>query len=302
MKTRRLELIGAAVGEGAADARTASGPGSLRQWGLGRRLAAAHRQVRWGPVVRTDPTLQALGALAVVAEFAPRLARAVAHALRTGWCPVVLGGDHSCALGTWSGVSSVVREGQGAGRPAGALGLIWIDAHLDAHTPETSETQNPHGMPMAALLGHGPPGFTQVCVAHPKLDPAHVVLIGPRSWEAGEAALLQRLGVRVMAAQEVGQRGLRACLVEALARVKMGTQAWGLSVDLDALDPSDAPGTGVRVAHGLRLADLVQALRGLALDPDFVACEVVEYNPKLDHDRRTAWAAQQVLAALWADV
>jgi arginase len=291
---RPVELIGAAIGEGAPDARTRGGPGSLRRWGLGGRLSARGREVRWGPVVGSDRTLVDQGPLAVVAEFAGRLASQVARSLAQGHLPVVVGGDHSCAVGTWSAAAAALRLG-GASR---RLGLVWIDAHLDAHTPETSASQMPHGMPLAVLLGHGPASLTGLAGPEPALDPAHVVLIGPRSWEAGEAALLARLGVRVMAADEVSRRGFADCMAEAVRRVGGPTAGWGVSFDLDALDPTEAPGTGSRVARGLRVADVTAALRGLACDPRLIACELVEYTPELDRDRITATAAEAVLGAL----
>lgn len=291
---RPVELIGAAIGEGARDARTRAGPGSLRQWGLGARLSARGRPVRWGPLVASDPALRPRGAMAVVAEFSVRLAAAVGAAFDAGRLPVVIGGDHSCAVGTWSAAAVALRRAD----PAARLGLVWIDAHLDAHTPQTSESQRPHGMPIAALLGHGPVGLTGVADPAPKLHPADLVLIGPRSWERGESDLLQRLGVRVIDAAEVARRGFADCVAEAVARVTAATAGWGISVDLDALDPADAPGTGYRVADGLRLAEVSAALHGVGRDPRFVAAELVEYNPGLDHDRITATAAECLVGAL----
>jgi arginase len=291
---RTVDLIGAAIGEGAPDRRTRGGPGSLRQWGLGRRLTARGRAVRWGPTLASKPELMTDGPMAVVAEFSQRLAAAVGASLAAGRLPVVIGGDHSCAVGTWSGVAAALRRRE----PSQRLGLVWIDAHLDAHTPETSPSQMPHGMPIAALLGHGPRALTAVVDDRPKLLPQHLVLIGPRSWEVGEAALLASLGVRVIAAEEVVRRGVAACMAEAIARVTEGTAGWGISFDLDALDPLDAPGTGARVAQGMRVAEVATALHGLACDPRLLACELVEYNPELDARRTTAEAAESVLGAL----
>jgi arginase len=291
---RPIELVGAAIGEGAPDRRTRAGPGSLRRWGLGARLQARGRSVRWGPIVASDTALRPRGPMAVVAEFSVRLARAVGAALDAGRLPVVVGGDHSCAIGTWSAAAAAVRRDGGTGR----LGLVWIDAHLDAHTPETSASQMPHGMPLASLLGHGPPALTGVVDARPKLRPEDLVLIGPRSWESGEATLLARLGVRVIASDEVARRGFADCMREAVERVTAGTARWGVSFDLDALDPLDAPGTGVRVPGGLRVAEVSAALHGLACDPRVLAVELVEYNPTLDAGRATAIATNCVIGAI----
>jgi arginase len=140
--------------------------------------------------------------------------------------------------------------------------------------------------------------LTGVAGPWPKLLPQDLVLIGARSWERGEADLLARLGVRVIAHDEVARRGFADCMAEAVERVSAGTAGWGLSFDLDALDPEDAPGTGVRVAQGLRLAEVSVALHGLAQDPRFVAAELVEYNPELDRRRITATAAECVLGAI----
>ena len=291
---RPVELVGAAIGEGAPDRRTRAGPGSLRRWGLGARLQARGRSVRWGPIVASDRRLLPQGPMAVVAEFSARLAGAVGAALDAGRLPVVVGGDHSCAVGTWSAAAAALRRGAGGRR----LGLVWIDAHLDAHTPETSPSQMPHGMPLASLLGHGPPALTGVLGAGPALRPQDVVLIGPRSWESGEAALLARLGVRVIASAEVARRGFADCMREAIARVGAHTAGWGVSFDLDALDPRDAPGTGVPVPGGLRVGEVSAALHGLACDPRVLAVELVEYTPVLDAARATAIATDCVLGAI----
>jgi arginase len=291
---RPIELIGAAIGEGAPDRRTRAGPASLRRWGLGARLGARGRTVRWGTVVGSDLALMPQGPMAVVGEFSGRLAAAVDAAIRARHLPVVIGGDHSCAVGTWSGVVAALRQDG----PGQRLGLVWVDAHLDAHTPQTSPSQMPHGMPIAALLGHGAPALTEVADPAPKLRPDDVVLIGPRSWESGEAALLERLGVRVITHDEVVRRGFADCMREAVARVCEDTDRWGVSFDLDALDPLDAPGTGSRVARGLRTTEVAAALHGLARDPRFVAAELVEYNPSLDRERLTAAAAERVLGAM----
>ncbi len=293
---RPVRLIGAAIGEGAPDHRTRRAPASLRGWGLGRRLCARGRDVRWGPIVQSDRSLLTHDSMAVVAHFSHALSDAVCRAVQEGALPIVIGGDHSCAIGTWSGVHAALHARESA--PRGDLGLIWIDAHLDAHTPETSRSGMPHGMPLAALLGRGQQALTDVGHPGAKVAPGNAVLIGPRSWESGERALLRDLGVRLMDGEEVLARGFAACLREALERVTARTSHWGISFDLDALDPVDVPGTGTPVERGIALADASAALHGVARDERFVACELVEYNPALDVDRVTAAAAECILGAM----
>ncbi len=153
-------------------------------------------------------------------------------------------------------------------------------------------------MPLAALLGHGAAALTAINGAEAKLRPEHVCLIGARSFEAGEAALLQRLGVRVFQMDEIRRRGLADVFDEALSIVRPGTAGFGVSVDLDALDPDEEPGVGTPVANGLCRAELAAALSRLRGDPAFVAMEIAEYNPRRDRGRATAHAAGALLDAV----
>ena len=285
-----LHLIGAAVGEGASDGGCKWGAAALRDHGIANSLAATGRTVTWGDTVTAQPML-ATSRLNAIEGFSERLAGTVAQVLRQNQQPLVLGGDHSCAVGTWSAVADHLR-------PQGALGLVWIDAHLDAHTPETSDSQAPHGMPVAALLGHGSVGMTDLFGWRHKLRPEHLVIIGARSYEPAEKALLDSLGVRVMFMPEVLERGFAACFDEARTRVQTGTAGWGISFDLDGLDPRDAPGTGTPVEQGIRLADALQVLAGCSQDPQFVALELTEYNPLRDFGGQTAQAATDLVCAM----
>jgi len=292
MSTSVLHLVGAAVGEGASDGGCKWGAAALREHGIANALAANGRTVTWGDTVSAQPML-ASSRLNAIEGFSERLATAVVQVLRQNHQPLVLGGDHSCAVGTWSAVADHLR-------PQGALGLVWIDAHLDAHTPETSDSQAPHGMPVAALLGHGSVGMTDLFGWRQKLRPEHLVIIGARSYESAEKALLDSLGVRVMFMPEVLERGFAACFDEARARVQTGTAGWGISFDLDGLDPRDAPGTGTPVEQGIRLADALQVLAGCSHDPQFVALELTEYNPLRDFGGQTAKAATDLVCAVLA--
>ncbi|MDM0115536.1 arginase [Variovorax sp. J22R133] len=293
MQHQALALIGAEVGEGASDSGCKWGAQVLRERGLAEHLDAPGRDARWVKMVCARPEEEAQARMESVGQFSIELAQVVQHQLQRGTQPVVVGGDHSCAVGTWSAVAQVWRE-------RGDIGLIWVDAHLDAHTPATSDSLAPHGMPVAALLGHGVPGLTELYGWAGKVKPGNLVIIGARSFESGEQALLDRLGVRVMYMPEVDRRGFEACFDEALALVRRHTVAWGLSFDLDALDPADAPGTGTPVDAGIALADAAHAMRGCALEVDCVAIELTEYNPVHDVEGRTAQSAFALLSSITA--
>jgi arginase len=286
--SRAIVVIGAASGAGAPDPSCSAGPVALR------RSQAFHdsplQHVEWDGILRV-PRAQRDTPLHAVASLCARLADEVAGVLRAGHFPLVVGGDHSCAIGTWSGVHRALIG-------AGPMGLIWIDAHMDSHTFATTPSGQIHGMPLACLLGHGEATLTGIDGAEAKLRPEHVCLIGVRSFEAGEAALLHRLGVRVYDMEEIRRRGLSAVFDEALAIVRQGTAGFGVSVDLDALDPAEEPGVGTPVPGGLRRAELADALSHLRGDRGFVAMEIVEYNPRRDRGHATADAAGSLLDAI----
>lgn len=285
---RTLVVIGAASGAGAGDPGCADGPDALRRYRAFHATPLQH--VKWDAILRVPRAAQASPLHAVVALDA-RLAAAVERVLRSGDFPLVVGGDHSCAIGTWSGAHAALAA-------RGPLGLIWIDAHMDSHTVVTTPSGHLHGMPLAALLGHGDAALTRIDGTAAKLRPEHVCLIGVRSHEAGEAALLRRLGVRVYAMDEIRRRGLAAVFDEARAIVRAGTAGYGVSIDLDALDPDEAPGVGTPVRGGLHRADLAQALAPLRADPAFTALEIAEYNPHRDRHRRAAAAAAALVDAV----
>ena len=292
MSPRGLQLIGAQVGEGASDGGCKWGAAALREHGIAQALTATGRAVTWGDTITAQP-LQASSRLDAIEVFSAQLAASVEKSLLGGLQPLVIGGDHSSAAGTWSGVAQFLR-------PYGRMGLIWIDAHMDAHTPQTSDSQAPHGMPLAALLGHGSDGMAGLYGWRGKVLPQCVVVIGARSYEPAEAQLLTELQVRVMTMDEVLDRGFAACFEEARAIVKQGTAGWGLTLDLDGLDPLDAPGTGTPVETGIRVADALPVLAGCSHDPSFVAMELAEYNPLRDFGGHTAQAAIQLVCAALA--
>ncbi|HEX6734367.1 MAG TPA: aminotransferase class III-fold pyridoxal phosphate-dependent enzyme, partial [Azonexus sp.] len=271
-----VRCIGVASALGGPAPGSDSGPETLRRAGLCGVIGHNGLAASWPVMLHPDSSAEALGhLLAAVADEA-------AAALAAGERPLVIGGDHAMAAGTWRGVGRALGE---------APGLIWIDAHLDAHTPASTPSGNPHGMPVAALFGRGDAQMT--AIAGPPLDPARTVLLGVRSYEPEEAATLAELGVRWFGIAEIEARGFDEVLAE--ARRLVGGGPWGVSLDIDALDPQPAPGVSTPVPGGLMPEDVRQGLRGILRERDCVALEVAEYNPLADPDGRTA---QLVLALL----
>jgi arginase len=280
---RHVELIGAAWGLGGADPGCAEAPVVLAPL-LAQRLSACGVPVRIGPIL--EPLPGERRRQFAVSRLCSRLAAAVAEARRHARLPCVLGGDHTCAGGTWTGVARTLR---------GPLGLLWIDAHMDSHTPATSHTGRLHGMPLAWLLGQDDDPLYGL--APGVLEPQHVCLVGVRSYEPEEDERLRRLGVRVVFMDEIRSRGIEAVLDEALERVSAGTAGFGVSLDLDVITPEEAPHVGTPVAGGVTSADLSRALEEIAGRPALAAVELVEYSPRLDRDGRSARAALDLLTA-----
>jgi arginase len=284
---RQVEVIGAAWGVGGADPGCAEAPGVLAPL-VAARLRACGVPVTAGPVL--SPLTAERRKQAVVSKLCGLLGSAVAESVRRGRLPCVLGGDHSCAGGTWSGVARALRS-----RSGGALGLVWIDAHMDSHTPSTSHTGRLHGMPLAWLLGEDDDPLFGLTAG--VLEPRHVCLVGVRSYEPEEEARLSRLGVRVFMIDEVRRRGLQDVVREALDIATRGTQAFGVSIDLDVVSPEEAPGVGTPVAGGVGGTELASALEQLAHRKGLAAIELVEYCPRLDAAGISAQVAVDLLAA-----
>ena len=282
---RHIELIGAAWGLGGADPGCAQAPEALIPR-LSQRLAQSGAVVSQGPTLHPSPKERRREA--TVSRLCGELASAVVAAMRQARLPCVIGGDHTCAGGTWAGVARMLQ---------GELGLIWIDAHMDSHTPGTSHTGRLHGMPLAWLLGQADDDLYGLSAG--VVDPEHVALIGVRSYEPEEKERLDRLGVRVLHIEEVGRRGLDTICEEALRIATAGTAGFGISIDLDAVTPEEAPGVGTPVPEGIAAAELERALRSLGSRPELLAVELAEYLPRLDPDGRSARVAVDlVLAAL----
>jgi arginase len=280
---RQVELIGAAWGLGGADPGCADAPAALIPL-LAERLAKCTVPSVAGPILEPAPGERRK--TYAVSKLCGQLAAAVAAARRAGRLPCVIGGDHSCAGGTWTGVARTLR---------GDLGLVWVDAHMDSHTPATSHTGRLHGMPLAWLLGQDDNPLYGLAAG--VLKPQHVCLVGVRSYEPEEDERLRRLGVRVVFMDEVRSRGIEAVLDEALDIATAGTSGFGVSIDLDVVTPDEAPNVGTPVRDGVTSAELARALEDVSGMPGLAAVELVEYSPRLDRDGRTARVAIDLLSA-----
>lgn len=231
--------------------------------------------------------------LPLIYEFNLRLAALVSETIERNEFPITVAGDHSSAVGTWNGVRKAVAKKSGL-----PIGLLWIDAHMDSHTPETTPSGAWHGMPVAALMGFGAPELAKLLDSEPVLEPEHVVILGVRSFEKGEVDLLKKLNVKIYFIEEIRKRGFSTVLKEAIEKVSAGTFGFGVSIDVDVIDPKEAPGVGSPEEGGISSKELLDGLPLLGKSPKALGFEVVEYNPQRDVGHRTRELVYKILKGL----
>ncbi len=299
MRYSRIAIIGAPMDLGAGRRGVDMGPSALRVASLNERVASLGYQVEDLGNVEV-PQAESVTAgensaryLTEIAATCQRLADTVEKAVDTGRFPIVLGGDHSVAIGTVSGLSHrYQRDGK-------KIGLVWIDAHADMNTPETSPSGNVHGMPLACCVGRGPKELTHLFGYAPKVQPRNVAVIGLRSVDAEERKIVQRTGVHAYTMRDVDERGLRAIMQEALEIANDGTEGFHLSFDMDAVEPSEAPGVGTPVKGGMTYREAHLAMENICDGDRMLGLEVVEVNPVIDEANRTAiLAVELIMSAL----
>ena len=299
MRPKHIAIIGAPLDLGAGRRGVDMGPSALRVANLNGRLASLGYEVEdLGNVPVIQPREPGRSAFAREISAADRgdlypVAEMVDRALDAGKFPLVLGGDHSIAVGTVSGASRHLRN---AGE---RLGLIWIDAHTDMNTPESSPSGNVHGMPLACCIGQGPEELTKIFGYSPKVDPANVALVGIRSVDGKERDIVQQSGVHAFTMRDIDERGMSSVFEEAIRVAGNGTAGIHISLDMDAVDPREAPGVGTPVQGGItyREAHLAMEMAGDA--GRVVSMEVVEVNPVIDEANRTAvLAVELVMSAM----
>ncbi len=226
--------------------------------------------------------------LGQVAETCRQHARWVNASLRDGFLPLVLGGDHSVTIGTVAGLAGFYR------RQKKKIGLIWLDAHADMNTPESTRTGNIHGMPLACCLGLGTPALTRIGGFTPKVEPGHAVLIGAREIDDSEKDNVRNSGLRVFTMRDVDERGMRAVMQEALAIATRDTAGFCATVDMDFVDPEVAPGVGSPVRGGATYREAHLAMEMIADSGALLGLELVEVNPVIDEHNRTAYLAVEL--------
>lgn len=229
--------------------------------------------------------------LAQILQVCSELADRVEAGMEAGRFPIVLGGDHSVAIGTITGIARYWRKRNKR------VGVVWVDAHTDMNTPDSSPSGNIHGMPLAVLLGHGPRELVRLAGTSPALDPRDVCVIGARDVDAGEKELVKRLGVRVYSMSELDERGTATCVHEAMYRATADTVGVHLSFDLDGVDPQHAPGVGTPVPGGLSIRESHLICEKAAATGKLVGVEVVELNPVIDTENRTGRLAVWLIAS-----
>jgi arginase len=296
MTDRRVAIIGAALDLGAGRRGVDMGTSAIRYAGLDERLVALGLavedlgNVEVGVAEATDEGDPRVRFLDEIKEVSARIAAAVREAAARGSVPVVLGGDHSVAIGTLGGLAA----------QAGSGGVLWFDAHGDLNTPETSPSGNVHGMPLAAALGLANETFASEAWPLPALDPDHVALLGLRSLDAGERELVKDLGIAAYTMSDFDRRGVEAVVREAMERV-VGASFVHVSLDMDVVDPEAAPGVGTPVRGGLSYREAHLAMELVAEGCEFGSLEIVEVNPILDRENATGRLAVELAASAFGE-
>jgi arginase len=285
-------VIGAALDLGAGRRGVDMGPSAIRYAGLANRIAElGHEYVDWGNVETAVAEASSVGDeharfLPQIKDTCTRIAQFVAQAVQQAYVPLVLGGDHSVALGTLAGLRKVHGPG----------GAIWIDAHGDLNSPDTSPTGNVHGMVLAAALGLAGERFREEGWGLPALAPGRIALVGVRELDDGERAVLRDLDARMFTMSDVDRLGVERAVREALAHVA-GAGFVHVSLDMDALDPDVAPGVGTPVRGGLSYREAHLALELVAESGLATSLDVVEVNPILDRENQTGKLAVELIAS-----
>ena len=284
----RIRLLGVPLDLGQERRGVDMGPSAVRAAGLNHALKSLGHQVEdAGNIHVKIPEEQHFGNrrakyLHESAETCQEVANRVCRTLEDEVFPVSLGGDHSIAIGTLTGVAKFYHDKRQS------VGCIWIDAHGDMNTPDSSPSGNVHGMPFAAVLGHGPAPLTQIFGYAPKLEPKNCVLIGIRDLDPRERRLVKESGVNTFTMRDIDEQGMRAVMKTAMELASEGTAGFAVSFDMDVVDPEYAPGVGTPVSGGITFREAHLAMEMIADSKKMASIEIVEVNPIIDVMNKTA--------------
>jgi arginase len=285
---QKVRIIGVPMDLGQSRRGVDMGPSALRGAGLQPSIKKLGLQVEdIGNLSVKQPEEMPIGEkrakyMQEIAETCGDVAAAAEKALSEGFLPLVLGGDHSIAAGVAAGVANHFRKEKKQ------IGYLWLDAHGDMNTPESSPSGNVHGMPLAAIMGYGAPELVDLLGFKPKAEPGNIVIVGARDLDAQERKIVKKSGIHVFTMRDIDERGMREVMSDALKYAMDDTAGIAVSLDMDFVDPSDAPGVGTPVRGGVTYREAHLAMEMIADTESMVSLEVVEINPILDEHNRTA--------------
>ncbi len=284
----KIRILGVPLDLGQERRGVDMGPSAMRAAGLNATLKSLGHQVEdAGNIHVKNPEEQHYGDrhakyLNEIAEACREVAHQIYQTLETGSFPLSLGGDHSMVIGTQAGVAKFYRDREQN------VGLLWIDAHADMNTPETSPSGNIHGMPFAATLGFGPEPLVGIFGFSPKMRAKNCVLIGARDLDARERRTVKQSGVHVFTMRDIDEHGMRAVMERSVAFATEGTAGFVVSLDMDVVDPDEAPGVGTPVRGGITFREAHLAMEMISDSKKMLALEIVEINPIIDVLNKTA--------------
>ncbi|TLS34920.1 arginase [Pseudalkalibacillus caeni] len=295
---KKISIVGVPMDLGQMRRGVDMGPSAIRYAGIVDRLEALNYDIEdlgdieiGRPTKKSQPGDSNLKNLNEVAEANEKLAASVDNVIQNNRFPLIFGGDHSIAIGTLAGVAKHYEN----------LGVIWYDAHGDLNTSDTSPSGNIHGMPLAVSLGIGHEQLVNIAGYQPKIKPENIVIIGARSLDEGEKELIREKGIKVYTMHEIDRMGMTKVMEEAIEYVSKGTDGVHLSLDLDGLDPHDAPGVGTPVLGGISYRESHLAMEMLAESDILTSAEFVEVNPILDDKNKTATVAVALMGSLFGE-
>jgi arginase len=297
--SQKVRIIGVPMDLGQSRRGVDMGPSALRSAGLQaaiKKLGVTVEDI--GNLEVKQPEEMSIGEkrakyLQEIAETCADVAKVVDKCLQEEFLPLVLGGDHSIAAGVAAGVSNFYRQQKKD------IGYIWLDAHGDMNIPDSSPSGNVHGMPLASIMGYGASELTELMGFKPKAEPANIVIVGARDLDAHERKIAKKSGVHVFTMRDIDERGMREVMADAIKHAMDDTAGIAVSLDMDFVDPADAPGVGTPVRGGVTYREAHLAMEMIADSEAMVSLEVVEINPILDEHNRTALlGVELVLSAL----